>query len=146
MAIKYELPPFLEGTVTRRVYVQWLHRKARAHARRDRRRWTRTIHVSDYKEAIHHAVLRSGGGDSYTHESLVWSLLSEWDNREAQRQGSKYKRRFALLPTVDHVDPESTEADFRICGWRTNDCKNDLTIAELRAFCETFLRAQASSS
>ena len=43
-----------------------------------------------------------------------------------------YKRRFALLPTVDHVDPESTEADFRICGWRTNDCKNDLTITELQ--------------
>ena len=37
-----------------------------------------------------------------------------------------------LLPTVDHVDPESTEADFRICGWRTNDCKNDLTITELQ--------------
>ena len=147
MAIKYELPPFLEDTaVTRDVYVRWLHRKAQAHARRDRRRWSRAIRVSDYKQAIHHTVARSRGRDFYTDEPLDWSLLSEWDNREAERQGGKYKRRFALLPTVDHVDPESREADFRICSWRTNDCKNDLTIAELRAFCETFLCAQTSSS
>ena len=146
MAIKYELPRFLEGTLTRQVYVRWLHRKAQALARRDRKRWKRTISASDYKQAIHHAVLRSDGQDFYTHDPLDWSLLSEWDNREAQRRGGKYKRDFDLLPTVDHMDPESTEADFRICGWRTNDCKNDLTVAELQAFCETFLRAQASSS
>ena len=147
MAIKYELPQFLEDTaVTRQVYVRWLHRKAQALARRDRKRWKQTVRTSAYKEAIHRAVLRSDGRDFYTHELLDWSLLSEYDNQESQREGSKYKRRFALLPTVDHVDPESTEAHFRICGWRTNDCKNDLTVAELRAFCETFLRAHASSS
>ena len=144
MAIKYVLPAFLDGTLTREVYVRWLHRKAQAHARRDRRRWKRTISPSDYKQAIHQAVLRADGRDSYTREPLDWSLLSEWDNRESQRQGSKYKRRFALLPTVDHVDPESTEANFRICGWRTNDCKHDLTVEELRTFCEAFLRAQAA--
>ena len=146
MAIKYELPPFLEDTLTREVNVRWLHRKAQAHARRDRRRWKRTIPASDCKEAIHHAVLRSDGRGMYKHQPLDWSLLGEYDNLESRREGSKYKRRFALLPTVDHVDLESTEADFQICGWRTNDRKNDLTIAELRAFSETFRRAQAESS
>lgn len=146
MPIKYELPAFLEGTVERPPYVEWLHRKAQAHARRDRKRWNLPIRVSRYKQAIHRAVLDSGGRDFYTHEPLDWSLLSEWDNREAQRGGGSYKRRFALLPTVDHWDPESREANFRICGWRTNDCKNDLTVAELRTFCETLLRAQASPS
>lgn len=145
MPTKYELPPFLaDAKVTQGVYVRWLHRKAQAHARRDRRRWSRAVSVSDYKQAIHHAVMRSRGRDFYTHERLDWCLLSRWDNREAQRQGGKYKRRFALLPTVDHYDPVSTEADFRICGWRTNDCKNDLKVSELGEFCETFLRAQGA--
>ena len=145
MAIRYHLPPFLEGVLTREVYVRWLHRKAQAHVRRDRKRWTGTIIASEYKQAIHQAVLESSGRDFYTREQLNWLLLSKYDNRASQREGSKYKRKFALLPTVDHADPESMEADFRICGWRTNDCKNDLTVWELRTFCETFLRAQASS-
>ena len=89
MAIKYELPPFLEGTLTLEVYVRWLHRKAQAHARRDRRRWKRTISQSDYKQAIHQAVLRSDGRDFYSHEPLDWSLLSEYDNGESQRQGQQ---------------------------------------------------------
>ena len=146
MAIKYQLPPFLERQLTRQAYVRWLHRKAQAHARRDKKKWKRPIRASDYKQAIHHAVLRSDGRDFYTHESLNWSLLSKFDGPEARRRGGKYKRAFDLLPTVDHMDPASTETDFQICGWRTNDCKNDLTVAELRLFCETFLRAQSSSS
>lgn len=147
MIIKYELPPFLDdAVVTRQVYVRWLDRKAKAHARRDRRRWGGAIRVSCYKQAIHRAVCESNGRDFYTHEELNWSLISKYDNRDSQRLGVKYKKRFALLPTVDHADPESKQADFRICGWRTNDCKNDLTVEELRTFCETLLGAQASSS
>lgn len=147
MINKYELPPFLDdAVVTRQVYVRWLRRKAQAHARRDSRRWGRTIRVSAYSEAIHRAVWASNGRDFYTQEELDWSLISKYDNRDSQSQGVKYKKRFARLPTVDHADPESKQADFRICGWRTNDCKNDLTLAELRTFCETLLSAQASSS
>lgn len=147
MAIKYEQPPFLGNTVvTRQAYVRWLHRKARTHARRDSKRWGCTIRVSCYKEAIHQAVLESKGRDFYTHEELDWSLISKYDNRESQSEGAKYKKGLALLPTVDHMNPESREADFRICGWRTNDCKNDLTVAELLTFCKKLLRAQASSA
>lgn len=121
MAIKYELPPFLKDTVViRQVYVRWLGRKARAHARRDGRRWERTMRLSDYKQAIHRPVLRSRGQDFYTHEPLDWHLLSEYDNEDSKHLGGEYKRRFAFLPTVGHVDPESREVDFQICGWRTN--------------------------
>lgn len=143
MAILYELPPFLRGTLSRGVYVRWLHRKAQAHVRRDRRRWKRTLSASAYKQAIHQAVLESDGRDFYTRERLEWSLLSKYDNRDSRREGGAYKRKFALLPTVDHVNPGADEPDFRICGWRTNDCKNDLTVAELAEFCEKFLRARS---
>ena len=101
--------------------------------------------MSKYKQAIHDAVLCSEGRDSYTSEPLDWSLLSRYDNEDSQSQGSKYKRQFALLPTVDHADPESTQTDFRICGWRTNSWKNDLTIEELRELCQKFRRAQTAS-
>ncbi len=139
MPITYELPPFLEGKLSREAYVRWLHRKAQAHAVRDRRRWRRHIKISGYKQAIHAAVLRSQGRDHWTREQLDWSLLSKYDNSESRAGGLAYKRRFSLLPTVDHVDPESKTAKFEICGWRTNDCKNDLTLRELRRFCRKIL-------
>ena len=145
MPICYHLPPFLEGVLTRAIYVRWLQRKAVAHVRRDRRRWHLPVTISAYKQEIHQAVLRSKGRDFYTDEELDWPLLSKYDNKESQRQGSKYKSKFALLPTVDHVGPESMEPKFEICGWRTNDCKNDLTIEELEEFCEMLLRARAKS-
>ena len=87
-------------------------------------------------------MLDSDGLDFYTREQLEWSLISKYNNRESQREGSPYKRKFALLPTVDHTDPESEDPHFVICGWRTNDCKHDLTVPELAEFCEAFLRAQ----
>ncbi len=139
MPVLYELPPFLNGTLDRETYVRWLQRKAVAHVRRDRRRWSNEASVAAYKRAIHDAVLRSQGRDFYTGERLDWSLLSQYDN-DASRDGRvAYKKRFALLPTVDHVDPDSQSIDFEICGWRTNDCKNDLTLAELKAFCRRIL-------
>jgi hypothetical protein len=41
----------------------------------------------------------------------------------------------ALLPTVDHVGDGLGAADFKICGWRTNDSKTDMTHQEFVAFC-----------
>lgn len=139
MAKKYELPPFLEGKVEQAVYTRWLHRKAVAHALRDRRRWKRHVGISDYKQAVHAAVLRCGGRDHYTGERLDWSLLSKYDNAKSRAGGSAYKKRFALLPTVDHIDPDHRGSAFEICGWRTNDCKNDLSLRELRVFCRKLL-------
>lgn len=39
------------------------------------------------------------------------------------------------MPTVDHVVRASGGWDFVICGWRTNDAKNDLSLAEFLAVC-----------
>lgn len=143
MAIKYELPQFLEGTnLERDEYAQWLHRKAQSHARRDGRRRGRQISTSEYKQAIHEAVRDSNGRDFYTDDELDWCLIGEYRNDEAKRQGIKYRRRFALLPTVDHEDPEAQEPVFRICGMQTNDCKSNLTIEELKDFCRKFLAAR----
>ena len=137
--IKYQLPPFLEGKVDRKVYVRWLGAKAQAHVFRDRKRWNRWIGTSEYKRAIHSAVLRSQGRDYYTNKRLDWSLLSKYDNTKSRAGGSAYKKKFALLPTVDHVAPEERNSNFEICSWRTNDCKNDLSLAELKAFCRKVL-------
>ena len=142
----YKLPQFLEGRLDRDVYVEWLDDKAQTHVRRDRKRWNRRLSKSDYKRAIHDAVLRSKGRDFYTDEPLRWCLVGKYDSQEAQRKGSEYRREFALLPTVDHEDPESGETVFQICGLRTNDWKSDLTIEVLLEMCEKFLRAQTASS
>ena len=139
MPVKYQLPPFLEGKVERKVYVRWLSAKAQAHVLRDRKRWNRWIGASEYKQAIHAAVFRSNGRDFYTNERLDWSLLSKYNNAASRASGGSYKKKFALLPTVDHVAPEKRDSNFEICGWRTNDCKNDLTLKELKAFCRTVL-------
>ena len=146
MNTKYELPHFLQGRFEHKDYVTWLRRKAQNLANRDKDRWKQDVSKAAYMQAIHDAVLRSEGRDAYTHEMLDWSLLRQYDNEESQRRGSSYKRQFALLPTVDHADPGSRQPDFRICGWRTNDWKSDLTLEELRELCQKFLEAQGTSS
>lgn len=142
----YKLPQFLEGRLDHDVYIGWLNEKAQTHVRRDRKRWNQTLSKSDYKQAIHTAVLHSEGQDHYTGERLEWCRIGKYDNLKAQERGSEYRREFALLPTVDHENPESREPVFRICGLRTNDCKSDLTVKELKEFCKRFLRAQRWTS
>lgn len=136
----YELPVFLVGQLEQETYLRWLQRKAVALARRDRKRWKAGASAAKYKVAIHEVVLESGGYDQYTGEKLNWALVSTYDNAASRSDGFRYKQSFALLPTVDHVDPESRRAKFAICGWRTNDCKNYLTVKELAAFCRAFLK------
>jgi hypothetical protein len=41
--------------------------------------------------------------------------------------------------TVDHVTAGDTESSFKICGWRTNDAKNDLSHAEFLEVCKAVL-------
>lgn len=86
--------------------------------------------------AIHNAVCASGGRDAYTGEELDWKLLSTYDNEASRDGGRKYKATFALLPTVDHVADGLGPADFKICGWRTNDAKHDLSLEEFLTLCQ----------
>lgn len=127
------------------VYKRWLQRKATSLARRDRK-WlqsqgkdTKTVIIKEYKIAIHDAVCKCQGKDAYTGEELNWSLLSTWDNEKAKSGKRGYKKEFALLPSVDHVDKLGV-AKFKICAWRTNDVKNDLSLNELIDFCKTMIK------
>jgi hypothetical protein len=131
---KYPLPRFLIGVVPQEKYSRWLSAKASAHVRRDRK-MRPDITVAEYKVQIHDAVVRSNGKDAYTGEALDWSLLSKWNNEKASKEGSRYKKEFALLPSVDHVSERRGPTNFTICTWRTNDAKNDLTVEEFVQLC-----------
>jgi hypothetical protein len=138
---KYQLPPFLSHAVDQTKYERWLSRASRTHVRRDRNRGNRTATNQEYKTAIHKAVCESGGRDFYTNEELEWSKLSEYRNEQSKKEGRRYKKTFALLPSVDHVGDGSGPASFRICAWRTNDAKNDLSYEDFIDLCAKVLKA-----
>lgn len=132
---KYQLPDFLASKATQASYEKWLHGRAVAHVKRDKKRGNKSTGNEAYKMAIHRAVIHCGGHDHYTGEALDWSLLSQYSNEESKAQGRRYKAKFALLPSVDHVGDGLGEADFKICAWRTNDAKNDLSHDDFVALC-----------
>ena len=133
---KYKLPEFLDGILTQAEYSAWLVRTAYAHVQRDRRRGNAAAKSAKYKTVIHEVVQRSGGVDAYTGEQLDWDLVSRYDNRESGSPA--YKVRFALLLSVDHTGDGLSPTDFRICAWRTNDAKNDLSLDEFIELCQSF--------
>ena len=131
---KYQKPSFLE-LLEQSAYERWLHRRALAHVKRDRKRGNSNALIAKYKSAIHEAVIMSEGRDAYTDERLDWKLVSTWDNSSSKLESRRYKAGFAVLPTVDHVGDGLGPADFRICSWRTNDAKNDLGELEFVKLC-----------
>ncbi len=140
MARKHTTPTFLQGTtVSPEAYERWLDRKAVAHVQRDRKRGHAAATRALYKEAIHAAVILSEGRDAYTGEPLDWTLISTYKNEESKAGRHSYKAGFALLPTVDHVSAGATEASFRICSWRVNAAKNDLSLESLIELCQKIL-------
>lgn len=143
---QYALPTVLRGVCEETIYKKWLHRKAVAHVIRDRRRWPFTGSVADYKKAIHEAVLRAGKHDSYTGEELDWKLISKYDNKKSKSGGISYKKTFSRLPTVDHADDIPSDLNFRICFWRTNDAKSDLTLDEFVELCTKVVKHNRRSA
>jgi hypothetical protein len=139
MSKKYPLPLFLIGVVPQERYIRWLGAKATAHVKRDKKHHPEITNEA-YKVRIHEAVVQSGGKDAYTGEALDWSLLSTWDNGKAKEHGSQYKSKFALLPSVDHVSERRKPSDFKICSWRTNDAKNDLSVEAFVQLCEKVIQ------
>lgn len=138
MPRKHALPDFLSGVVSPDAYEKWLARKAAAHVKRDRKRGHNCF-IAAYKEAIHAAVVHCAGLDAYTGEPLDWSLICTYKNEDSQAGRHAYKAGFALLPTVDHISSDSTEASFKICAWRTNDSKNDLSVDSFIDLCRKVL-------
>ncbi|GAB3000829.1 hypothetical protein [Psychrosphaera aestuarii] len=137
---KYQLVSPLSEIVDQAVYEKWLARKARAHVKRDRERGNDSATVAEYKVEIHRAVIESDGLDAYTLEKLDWSLLSKYDNEQSKLHGRNYKKLFAMLPSVDHVDDGLGKANFKICSWQTNDAKNDLAYSEFVELCKKVVR------
>ena len=133
---KYPLPDFLVGRCEPTVYLNWLSRKASAHVKRDRKRNHNEATREIYKMAIHEAVVQSKGLDFYTGEPLAWEMISSYDNVKSKEGRREYKKSLWSLPTVDHYGDELSANSFKICAWRTNDCKNDLNHEELLRFCE----------
>ena len=114
-------------------YRKMLRRKAMAVTRRDKRRDGK-YSVKEAIEAIHQAFHRCNGFDPYDGSKLDPELLGEYKNEDAKAEGAAHKRRFAMLPTVDHVKAEPV-ADFEIVSWQTNDAKGDMPPEEFIAYC-----------
>lgn len=133
---KYTAPDYVLEAVEQALYVDWLHKKAVAHVLRDRKRWKVEINISFYKQAIHEAVINGDGFDPYTGEKLDWHLIGQYDNDSAKGVGSSYKRKFRMLPTLDHLEhAHSKKPKFQICSWEVNDAKSDLTHDEFIQLC-----------
>jgi hypothetical protein len=114
---QYPVPNCIQAVCEQRKYSRWLHAKATAHVRRDRKRIRDAVcTVAAYKNAIHKAVVDGGDRDYYTGEVLDWSLISKYRNTAAVEGKAKYKRSFALLPTVDHTLDEQGNLKFVICS------------------------------
>lgn len=133
----YALPACLNGKCGEKAYVRWLHGRAQAHVKRDRKRFGRDSCSGErYRALIHHAVQNGGDRDYYTGLPLDWKLVSTYDNEKAKAGGEEYLRMFANMPTVDHV---SGEGRFVICSWRVNDCKTHLDEQEFLTLCKQVL-------
>lgn len=143
---KYQRPLFLDPLVTQEGYERWLCGRTAAHIRRDRKRGNTTAAGEVYRAAMHAAVVKGGGVDHYTGEALDWTLLGKYSNAESKAQKRQYKAMFALLPSIDHVGDGLGEADFKICAWRTNDAKNDLSHDDFVTLCRRVVTHHAKNS
>jgi hypothetical protein len=133
---KYDLPEWCKGQCTEHEYDRWLTIKAATLLERDKKRgkpYALKATKSVYKELIHAAILACGKNDPYTGERLRYDLISKWDTSRAHEPG--YKKLFALMPTVDHVRPDSNKLEFMVCSWRINSAKSDLSPKEFVELC-----------
>ncbi len=133
----YPLPEVLKGRVELSAYRRWIHVKAAAHVKRDKKRWGRALTLSSYKQAIHQAVLLHDGTDPYTGEDLRWDQLRTYNNDHSKLGGSKYKRSLRLLPTIDHLDNGPCDAPvFQVLSWEVNAAKNDMPHEDFIGLCK----------
>lgn len=137
---KYPLPACLVGRCDEKRFTKWLNGRTQAHVRRDNKRARKSdATAAKYKQEIYDAVCSGGLRDPYTGEELDWSLVGKYNNSEAKAGGQQYKRKFGLLPTVDHTFDELREQKLVICSWKVNDAKSDLTLDEFHNLCEMVL-------
>jgi len=138
MPLKHTMPAFLDGVTTPEAYERWLGRKAMAHVKRDRGRGhneegtTRAL----YKEAIHAAVVLSGGVDAYTGEKLHWHVISKYSNdksklgRHASRRSSPCYLRWTTLMRVRRRLASASARGGRTTRRTTWPCPSSWSCAE----------------
>ncbi len=136
---EYKLPPFLEGICLQKVYTKWHLRRAISLYQRDKKAKRNCVlynTISDYRQAICNAVALSSLKDPYTGDTMRWDLIGTWTSTKGSDGSDSFKRNYALLPTVDHVDTKSKVLVFEICSWQINSCRNDLTSEEFVDLCK----------
>jgi hypothetical protein len=134
----YPLPAFLEGICKLSVYRTWILRRAISLYHRDRkmkRPCAQFNTITNYRHAIHAAVIKNGLKEPYTGDVMKWELIGTWDSTKGSDNEERYKTEYRLLPTVDHLDPQSKVIQFEICSWEINACKNNLNPGEFVALC-----------
>jgi hypothetical protein len=114
----------------RRSFPKVAETKAANVLKRDRKRKVPVVSLSMTKQAIVAAIERSGGRDFYTGEPLDWHLISKWTGAEQGTSANEYRRKFWMLPSVDHDFTNPAEPAYHICSWRMNDSKNDQSVDE----------------
>ena len=135
---KYQLPENIR--INQITYEKWLAKKAKSIRKRNKiKDKIEKYSTENYKIAIHKAVCESAGKDFYTGEKLDWSLISKFDGKEAKKDGIKYIKKFALLPTVDHYTNRNN-LDFVICSWIVNDAKSHLSHDEFISLCKKVIK------
>ncbi len=72
---------------------------------------------------------------------MNWVLLGQYNNEASKMLSRDYKKTFALLPSVDHVGNKTKPANFKICAWRTNDAKSDLSYDDFLELCRKVVAA-----
>lgn len=115
--------------------------------KRDKKRgkpYARTATDRLYKEKIHTAIIDNGQFDPFTGDALDWKLIATWDTSTTHGNDGSYRKKFALMPTVDHIDPDLLE--FEICSWLTNDCKSYLNPAEFVTLCKRIANYRKTSA
>jgi hypothetical protein len=136
---KYFLPDFLSGIITEQQYIKWLGRKARHIYYADveaKRPCAANSSAKQYKELINAAIHATGKIDPFTGDTMSWTLVGTWDDSKQKDPDEETVKKFGMMPTVDHVDPEGKTAGFEICSWLVNRCKANQTPDEFLALCE----------
>ena len=138
---KYKIPEFvIKFGIDQKDYIKWLENKARTHYNRDRKHFSEKfnskIKPKEYKMAIHNAVIKSDGKCFYTDEELAWNKINKFGSLSENNTRDYDKRKYELLPTLEHIDRSVHNLNFAIVSWKVNDAKNNLNIEEFLELCK----------
>ena len=138
---KYEIPEFISAfEINQKDYTRWLENKARTHYNRDKKyfgeKFNSKIKPKEYKLAIHNAVIKSDGKCFYTDEKLAWNKINKFGSLIENNKRDYDKRKYELLPTLEHIDRSVHSLNFAIVSWKVNDAKNNLNIEEFLELCK----------